>query len=111
MQADGSFFEQPRNKATKMAKLCSFVALLFNHSALRTRHSALERLFSGFHFGMDDWGGARASRLRVRASRPNHWSNHSVWETGFRRDAENGDRDGRAPHSNRSGVSAERRKL
>jgi hypothetical protein len=34
MQADGSFFEQPRNKATKMAKLCSFVALLLNHSAL-----------------------------------------------------------------------------
>jgi hypothetical protein len=34
---------------------------------------------------------------------------HSVWETGFRRDAENGNRDGRAPR-NRSGVSAERRK-
>jgi hypothetical protein len=24
------------------------------HSALRTLHSALERLFSGIHFGMDD---------------------------------------------------------
>jgi len=43
--------------------------------------------------------GAHASRVRVRASRPNHWLNHSVWETGFRRDAENGNRDGRAPHS------------
>jgi hypothetical protein len=42
-------------------------------------------------------GGARASRVRVWASRPNHWWNHSVWETGFRRDAENGNRDGRAP--------------
>ena len=29
------------------------------HSALRTRHSALERLFSGIHFGMDDWGNPR----------------------------------------------------
>jgi hypothetical protein len=26
------FFEQPRNQATKPEKLCSFVALLFNHS-------------------------------------------------------------------------------
>jgi hypothetical protein len=43
------FFEQQRNKATKTAKLCSFVALLFNHSAL-------ERLFSGIHFGLDEWG-------------------------------------------------------
>jgi hypothetical protein len=59
MQADGNFFEQPRNQATKAAKLCSFVALLLNHSALRTRHSALERLFSGFQFGMDDWGNWR----------------------------------------------------
>src|ERR1017187_5764961 len=42
-------------------------------------------------------GGERASRVRVWASRPNHWWNHSVWETGFRRDAENGNRDGRAP--------------
>jgi len=25
------FFEQQRNQATKTAKLCSFVALLFNH--------------------------------------------------------------------------------
>jgi hypothetical protein len=25
------------------------------HSALRTLHSALEWLFSGIHFGMDDW--------------------------------------------------------
>jgi len=29
------------------------------HSALRTLHSALERLFSGIHFGMDDWGNWR----------------------------------------------------
>jgi len=28
------FFEQQRNQATKTAKLCSFVALLFNPSAL-----------------------------------------------------------------------------
>jgi hypothetical protein len=34
MLADGNSFEQPRNEAIKMAKLCSFVALLFNHSAL-----------------------------------------------------------------------------
>jgi hypothetical protein len=37
------------------------------HSALRTLHSALERLFSGIHFGMDDWGerarGAPCRRL------------------------------------------------
>jgi hypothetical protein len=26
------------------------------HSALRTPHSALERLFSSIQFGMDDWG-------------------------------------------------------
>jgi hypothetical protein len=26
------------------------------HSAFRTLHSALERLFSGIHFAMDDWG-------------------------------------------------------
>jgi hypothetical protein len=25
----------------------------------RTLHSALERLFSGIHFGMDDWGNWR----------------------------------------------------
>src|ERR1039458_6143111 len=29
------FFEQPRNQATKPVKLCSFVALLFNHSPFR----------------------------------------------------------------------------
>ena len=29
------------------------------YSALRTLHSALERLFSGIHFGMDDWGNWR----------------------------------------------------
>jgi len=27
--------------------------------AFRTLHSALERLFSGIHFGMDDWGNWR----------------------------------------------------
>ena len=63
------FFEQLRNQATKMAKLCSFVALLFNHSALET---ALFR----YSFWGGRLGGARASRLRVRASRPNHrWTN------------------------------------
>ena len=31
------------------------------HSALRTRHSTLERLFSGFHFGMGDFGMRRQS--------------------------------------------------
>jgi hypothetical protein len=41
--------------------------------------------------------GAHASRVLVRASRPNQWLNHSVLETGFRRDAENGNRDGCAP--------------
>jgi hypothetical protein len=50
-------------------------------------------------FWMDDGVGVRASRVQVRALRPNHWWNHSVWKTGFRRDAENGNRDGRAPHS------------
>ena len=46
------FFEQPRNQATKPAKLCSFVALLFNHSAIRN----CQGFFSGVHFGMDDGG-------------------------------------------------------
>jgi hypothetical protein len=32
------FFEQQRNQATKTAKLCSFVPLLFNHSALSIPH-------------------------------------------------------------------------
>jgi hypothetical protein len=67
-------------------------------SALRTLHSALERLFSGIHFAMDDWGergrpacgfGRRARTLVGQIS----------WLKGFRRDAENGNRDGRAPHS------------
>jgi len=44
-------------------------------------------------------GGARAFRVQIRASRPNHWLHYLVWKTGFRRDAENGNRDGRAPHS------------
>ena len=63
----------------------------------RNGDSALELSFPVFILG---WtiGGARASRVRVRASRPNHWLNNLVWETGFRRDAENGNRDGRAPH-------------
>jgi hypothetical protein len=26
------------------------------HSAIRNPNSALERLFSGIHFGLDDWG-------------------------------------------------------
>jgi hypothetical protein len=34
------------------------------HSALRTLHSALERLFSGIHFGMDDWGNRRLNLQR-----------------------------------------------
>jgi hypothetical protein len=29
------------------------------HSAIRNPNSALERLFSGIHFGMDDWGNWR----------------------------------------------------
>jgi hypothetical protein len=32
---------------------------LFNHSALRNPNFALERLFSGIHFGMDEWGNWR----------------------------------------------------
>ena len=46
---DGNSFEQPRNKATKTANLCSFVALLFHHSAFRNPNSAFERLFSRIH--------------------------------------------------------------
>jgi hypothetical protein len=40
MQADRNSVEQPRNKPTKTVKLCSFVALLFNHSALERLISA-----------------------------------------------------------------------
>jgi hypothetical protein len=37
------------------------------HSAIRTLHPALERLFSGIQFGMDDWIGSAglASRLNL----------------------------------------------
>jgi hypothetical protein len=33
--------------------------LIWAHSVIRNPNSALERLFSGFHFGMDDWGNWR----------------------------------------------------
>ncbi|HEY5043012.1 MAG TPA: hypothetical protein VIK53_13530 [Verrucomicrobiae bacterium] len=60
-------------------------------------------------------GGARASRvlvaLRKEFGRRARNIVGQISLTGFRRDAENGNRDGRAPHVQRSGVSAERRKL
>ena len=41
------------------------------HSALRNRNSALERLLSGIHFGMDDWGKfASCSKL--------NWGDNSI---------------------------------
>ena len=64
------------------------------------------------------WGSARVPRagdtphsggLGVRAARPNRWLNHLIWETDFRRDAENGGRDGRAPHE--SGIATRRRRI
>jgi hypothetical protein len=63
----------------------------------RTPNSALERLFSGFHFGMDDWG----ERVRPACGfgrRARTIVGQMSWLKGFRRDAENGNRDGRAPH-------------
>jgi hypothetical protein len=57
---------------------------------------------------MKSSGGAHASRVQIRASRPNRWLNHLVWKTNFRRDAENGGRDGRAPHE--SGIATRRRR-
>ena len=35
------------------------------HSAFRTLHSALERLFSGIHFGMDVWGNRRLNPSHI----------------------------------------------
>ena len=69
--------------------------------AFRTLHSALERLFSGIQFGMDGWGegGRRARRFGRRART---LVGQISWLMGFRRDAENGDRDGsRSPFQNR----------
>jgi hypothetical protein len=41
-------------------EICAICVICgFSRSALRTRHSTLERLFSGIHFGMDDWGNPR----------------------------------------------------
>jgi hypothetical protein len=46
--------------------LCNQRNLRISHSALRNPNSALERLFSGFHFGMDDWGIWRLNFHRVK---------------------------------------------
>ena len=39
------------------------------HSALRNPNSALERLFSGVHFGMDEWGERELSQLAADGRR------------------------------------------
>ena len=77
--------------------------------ALRNSQFAIRNgqgFFSGFHFGMDDWGErARPACGFGRRARTIGWIN-SIWETGFRRDAENGNRDGRAPHYGLVALSA-----
>ena len=76
-----------------------------NWGALRTPHSALERLFSGIHFGMDDWGSARVPRAGSGVA-PEPLVERFSLGNGFRRDAENGNRDGRAPRYGRVARSA-----
>jgi hypothetical protein len=39
------------------------------HSAFRTLHSALERLFSGIHFGMDDGDNWRLDFCRAKGAK------------------------------------------
>ena len=52
--------------------------------------------FSGFHFGMDDWG-ERGRPACGFGRRARNIVGQISWLTGFRRDAENGNRDGCAP--------------
>jgi hypothetical protein len=54
---------------------------MFNHSNIRIPHSAFRTGKALFRYSFwDGWlGGARASRVQVRASRPNHrWTNQFV---------------------------------
>jgi hypothetical protein len=81
---------------------------MFNHSNIRIPHSALERLFSGIHFGMDDWGERARPACRF-GRRARTIVGQIGLLKGFRRDAENGNRDGRAPHSKPCRVEATRR--
>jgi hypothetical protein len=69
MQADGKFYPQI-SQMPQMGKrnLCNRRNLRISHSALRNPNSAIERLFSGFHFGMDDWG--ERGRLACGVRRP-----------------------------------------
>ncbi len=47
------------------------------------RNSKLSGLLFRFSFWVGRLGGARASRVRVRASRPNHWTHYLVLGTRF----------------------------
>jgi len=55
-------------------------------------------------FGMDDWGSAGVPPAGSGVA-PEPSLDKLVCWTGFRRDAENGDRDGRAPHSEFRGAT------